>query len=648
MVRRNLNVAASALLGLLLVLTVAAGAAAAPLEVYGRLPTLESVGISPDGTRLAFVRTQGDDRLLIVVALATGKPIAGGHIGKVKLRDVQWADDRRLLLITSVTEDLMEFSGGKHEWTGLQVFDIEKRTLTAWPKLNSGVNPSEPNIMNVIESDPTIRRIGGHTVLFVTGIYVTDRTLPLLFRIDLDEGSQRIVRQGSDSTREWIVDDAGAVVAEETYHETDHHWTLRYRKGSSLADAAVGHESIDIPHLLGFGPVDDTLLVGLTENGDSVWRLFSLKDGTLGAPMAEHASLDSPIEDMQTHRMIGGIDVQDDSRYVFFDATRQKWWDAIVRGFSDEHVELVSASQDFKKVVVRVNGPSFGYSYQLVDMDTHKASLVGDVYDGIVRPMAVQRIDYPAADGLKLSAYLTLPAGKEPKRLPLIVLPHGGPAVRDTADFDWWSQALAAQGYAVLRPNYRGSTVNHGLLEAGYGQWGRKMQTDLSDAVRYLAKAETIDPARVCIVGASYGGYAALAGVTLDPGVYRCSVAVAGIGDLQRMLSWEARDASKRTVRYWDRFMGVTGASDARLAEISPIRHLDAVTVPVMLIHGRDDTVVPFEQSQQMYDALKQAHKSVELVELKHEDHWLSSSETRLQMLQASVAFLRQHNPPDP
>ncbi len=350
---------------------------------------------------------------------------------------------------------------------------------------------------------------------------------------------------------------------------------------------------------------------------------------------------------MQTHRMIGGIDVQDDSRYVFFDATRQKWWDAIVRGFSDEHVELVSASQDFKKVVVRVNGPSYGYSYQLVDMDTRKASLVGDVYDGIVRPLTVKRIDYPATDGMKLSAYLTLPAAKEPKHLPLVVLPHGGPAARDTADFDWWSQALAAQGYAVLRPNYRGSTVNHQLLEAGYGQWGRKMQTDLSDAVRYLAKAETIDPARVCIVGASYGGYAALAGVSLDPGVYRCAVSVAGIGDLQRMLSWEARDTTKRTVRYWDRFMGVTGAGDARLAEISPIRHLDAVTVPVMLIHGRDDTVVPFEQSQQMYEALKQAGKSVELVELKHEDHWLSSSETRLQMLQASVAFLRQHNPPD-
>jgi dipeptidyl aminopeptidase/acylaminoacyl peptidase len=134
--------------------------------------------------------------------------------------------------------------------------------------------------------------------------------------------------------------------------------------------------------------------------------------------------------------------------------------------------------------------------------------------------------------------------------------------------------------------------------------------------------------------------------VTLDPGVYRCAVSVAGVSDLKRMLKAVSphADASRR---YWERFMGATGTSDPILEQVSPIKHVDAITVPVMLIHGRDDTVVPFDQSTVMLDAMKHAKKDVELVTLKNEDHWLSRSETRLQMLQSSIAFLRAHNPPD-
>ena len=221
--------------------------------------------------------------------------------------------------------------------------------------------------------------------------------------------------------------------------------------------------------------------------------------------------------------------------------------------------------------------------------------------------------------------------------------------MRDTAEFDWWSQALADQGYAVLRPNYRGSDIDWQFLKAGFGEWGRKMQTDLSDGVRFLIKEGVADSARVCIVGASYGGYAALAGVTLDPGVYRCAVSVAGLSDLALMMRSRGEGGvdARSTIRYWDRYWGVTGRTDPALDAISPIKHVNAVKVPVLLIHGRDDTVVPFEQSQLIFDALRRNSKDVELVALKEEDHWLSRSATRLQMLEATIAFLRAHDPPD-
>jgi dipeptidyl aminopeptidase/acylaminoacyl peptidase len=203
----------------------------------------------------------------------------------------------------------------------------------------------------------------------------------------------------------------------------------------------------------------------------------------------------------------------------------------------------------------------------------------------------------------------------------------------------------------VLQPNFRGSEgFGYSFVKAGFGQWGKAMQTDLSDGVRHLAKAGTIDPKRVCIVGASYGGYAALAGATLDRGPYRCAVSVAGPSDLRRMLVDGSRrfvSSDNASVRYWLRFMGADGVKDPDLAAISPAKMADKVEIPVMLIHGKDDTVVPYVQSTLMADAMKKAGKPVELVTLAGEDHNLSRGATRLQMLTSMVEFLEKNNPPN-
>ncbi len=200
----------------------------------------------------------------------------------------------------------------------------------------------------------------------------------------------------------------------------------------------------------------------------------------------------------------------------------------------------------------------------------------------------------------------------------------------------------------MLQPQFRGSAGFGWKLESsGFGEFGRKMQSDLSDGVRALAAKGYIDPKRVCIVGASYGGYAALAGVTLEQGVYRCAVAVAGVSDMRDMVGRGLVDASRSsTVRYWDRFVGAKGPTDPVFDEISPVRHAAQASVPILLVHGKDDTVVPFSQSTKMETALKSANKPVEFVTLDREDHWLSREETREQMLKATVSFLEKNNPP--
>jgi dipeptidyl aminopeptidase/acylaminoacyl peptidase len=344
---------------------------------------------------------------------------------------------------------------------------------------------------------------------------------------------------------------------------------------------------------------------------------------------------------------VGQTFVRDWAEYRFTDPERQRLWDSVVQSFKGARVKLVSASAGFKRLAVRVDGRGQGLAFVLVDPGSGGTSRVGDVYGGITVLNETRPITYAAGDGLSIRAYLTLPDGKQPSKLPLVVLAHGGPATRDTADFDWWAQALASQGYSVLQANFRGSALGYGFISAGFGEWGRKMQTDLSDGVKHLADQGIVDPSRVCIAGGSYGGYAALAGVSLQPGVYRCAISVSGPSNLKKMLQFERATSSDAGQRYWRRFMGVKGANDPALDRISPIEHVGAITAPVLLIHGKDDSVVPYAQSDAMEGAMKRAGKSVELVTLKAEDHWLSRAETRTQMLQSSIAFLRKHNPPD-
>jgi len=617
---------------------------AASLESYGRLPSLENVAMSPDGTLVAFVKTEGDERAIEFYSLTDHKMVSAVRVGDQKLRAIGWADDVHLMVITSEASVPLGLDTGLREWGHLQVYDVKAHRLRAIPAQSYDNNM----MMNVIFGVPMVRYVQGHTMLFVQVAVISSSGQRSLERVDLTGGSESTLQVGDFYTRQLLVDAAGDLVAEGEYDDAAGHWWLKVRKDGRLQEVANGTQRIDVPDILGFGPEPDTILLQNMEEGESVWRLVSLKDGSFSAAMAEHRSLEAPIETSNPPRMIGGIDGE--GHYVFFDPGMQLRWDKIASTFAGDRLTLASHDNDLLRMVVLVDSPTHGYVYDLVDLQQNKILQIGEVYAGGIKPLETREINYAAADGLKIPAYLTLPRGRAPQKLPLIVLPHGGPEARDSADFDWWSQALADQGYAVLRPNYRGSLVSQKFVRAGYGQWGRKMQTDLSDGVRYLAKEGIIDPARVCIVGASYGGYAALAGVTLDPGVYRCAVAVAGLSDLSLQLAWvEHRNqyTASREQRYWNQFMGASGPRDPALGAISPIKHLDAITAPVLLIHGKDDTVVPYEQSQVMFDAMRRANKDVEFVTLKHEDHWLSRSETRLQMLQTSVAFLRKHNPPD-
>ncbi len=634
-------------------------ARAAPVEAYGQLPSMDNVTISPDGSKLAYVVPVKGKQVVVVTTTDTGAVVTGLTGTDQKVRNLIWADGDHLLVLKSVAGYVPGLINDKSEWEMAQSLDLPKRKASQLlqadqqVRLDSRITDTQAQKMNVIAGTPQPRIVDGKPVVFVRGVtFVDSDGAAALFSVDLATGRNKLVEHADSylDDRDWLIDPSGQLLAQITYAEQTQSWILKLRRAGQWVNALAVRADQDPPEVEGLSPGGTALLVNTGAAGHDGLELVALKDGAITPAPEQFYGFEDYIADRATHRIIGGVTIGAARDYVFFAPADQAKWNGILKAFPGEQVELASWSDDRSRIVVKVTGQAHGVTYVMVDLNTHKATAIGDAYLGL-KPQDVAPVDvvtYRATDGLKISAYLTEPNGRALKNLPLIVMPHGGPAAHDDPSFDWWAQALASRGYAVLQPQYRGSTgFGADFEDAGLGQWGRKMQSDLSDGVRALASKGMVDPKRVCIVGASYGGYAALAGVTLESGVYRCAVAVAGVSDLHKFLYAPDLDPKQSfNLRYWYRQLGVRSDGDPVVDQISPIKHVDKVSVPVLLIHGKDDSVVKFEQSRIMADALKDAKKPVEFVVLDGEDHWLSRSATREQMLAATVKFLEANNPP--
>ncbi|WP_310496642.1 S9 family peptidase [Sandarakinorhabdus sp.] len=622
-----------------------------PIDAFGQLPTLGDIALSPDGTRWAAIVGSATGSEVQVREITTGKLLLASPAKDLKLRALQWADNDRIVLTISQTTQLRSedyLFVGRGEYYQLTMHDLATHS---WRRLMNNI----PLTGNFVSGTPVVRTVEGRPQLIAEGWSMPGSMfLSTVFRIDPATGRTTVVEKGNAETGDWLIGLDGEPVARSDYARENGEWRLMLRRGKNWSEVYREKALLDRPYLAGLGRTPGTIMVGTHKSGKYEVHEVNLADGTWSAPLGKGLG-DGFLRDPASLQPIGvyneGLGTVG---YDFWNPDDQKLWRAIARSFKDEMVKLVDWSHDRNIVMLEVFGPKSGDAIYVVDRTSRTAGLLSPRYARLegVGLGTVQTLTYKAADGTEIPAYLTLPPGRLHKNLPLIALPHGGPEASDSPGFDWWAQALASRGYAVLQPQFRGSSgfgAEH--RDAGYGQWGRKMQTDVSDGVRHLAGLGTIDPKRVCIVGASYGGYAALAGVTVEQGVYRCASSIAGVSDLRRMLQREVSDSGGKknpVVRYWQRFMGAENANDTKIDPFSPARLADKVTVPLQLIHGKDDLVVPMEQSNFMVSAMKNAGKPVEMVVLPSEDHWLSRPATRIAMLQALAAFLEKHNPPDP
>jgi dipeptidyl aminopeptidase/acylaminoacyl peptidase len=340
------------------------------------------------------------------------------------------------------------------------------------------------------------------------------------------------------------------------------------------------------------------------------------------------------------HALAYGYTV-DEPTLVYTDPSLRADADQVAASLPGFRTTVVDGTADGKRLLVLAAGGNRPGRYYLLTRSGDKAVLAPlgdirpDIPDSALAP--VRPVQYRARDGLTIHGYVTLPPDAPAGPIPFVVMPHGGPSARDVLGFDYIAQMIASRGYGVLQPNFRGSRGYGGAFEeAGFQQWGLKMQDDLTDGVQWLIAQGLADAKRICIVGWSYGGYAALMGAIKTPDLYRCAVSMAGVTDLTRRLdrAQQSRFADLNLPKFDSDPQAVIANSPALLA--------DRIKIPILLAHGRRDFTVPVADTEAMEAALRKAGKPVQALYFDDDDHYMYREEDRIAFLEALDSFLAQ------
>lgn len=642
----------SALLALILTCFIQAISAAdsakhpsLPLEVFYNDAQIEDIELSPDGTHLLALKNVGGDTVVMVLELATGKTFFPTKTDnkQFKFNWVTWANNDRLLM--SLRFDSRMTNGVKYMQSRLIATDAKKPSkmitlVKPDDDADGWVSQFQDNVISFLPDDPD------HILLSV------DREMPLhqtVYKANVHTGKLKRVKKHSTSVRSWYADRAGNVRIGEYYDDKKRKVTYKILDNATnkwvVAWEYIVFDEPDIG-IAGFGHNPNELFIFADHEGrQALFKVDVSKPGLPKELILSDADYDVSgrlIYSSALKEVVGLYYNDGNSKSVFWNKEYKAFQAGLDKALPDTRNYIGSMSNDGRKYVVYTTNNTNPGTYLFGDRDEKTITQIASAYPHLTADVLVEKESrsYKARDGLQLEGFLSLPKNFANKPTATIILPHGGPMSEDGKSFDMFSTFMANRGYVVFQPNFRGSSgYGHDFMMQAVGGYGLEMQDDLEDAVKYLVDEKIADPKKVCIVGASYGGYAALMGATKTPDLFQCAISFAGMSDLVRMRDSYRNFTNKNVAR--KQF----GEDKNQLKETSPVRMAERVKIPILLIHGKDDTTVPVVQSRIMADALEDEGKVYEYIELEDGSHHLDYLPDRKQTFEAMENFLKKYLP---
>ncbi len=636
------------LYALLLALHWQASTAAPDASLFAALPQTAGVEISPNGRYVAAKTFLNGQYMLVIYDLdnlGTVKPYIANP-KEFEVNWVHWKSNERLLISVSFADRRYGTATVERRLFALNPDGSDFKFLVP-PRLDPKSKQGEDvvqigdDVVDFLPDDPK------HILMQFNP---EDARLPRIYRVDVYTAQRGVVKGGESNVVDWKVDQQGRprlgyalddqkMLEQHLYRAPDQKkWEVLFShplaEGFTFSPVLFDRDDPDVAWVLS----------NHEGNTTGLYRYrFSTKEFIEKLYLNPLVDIDHVIRDPEGRRIIGVGYTENDSKVKWFDPPVAALYEDVRLRVAAKHVYVAGWSNDYRRLLLYGESPDLPGRYYLFERGTGTLRYFAYAYPNLEKiPMTPMRAtSYRARDGLEIPAYLSLPAGvgaKPDKPLPAIVMPHGGPGARDFSSFDPLVQLFTSRGYAVLQMNYRGSAGYGGEFQgAGNRQWGKAMQDDVTDGTRWLAAEGYADPSRTCIVGWSYGGYAALMGAVKEPGLYACAVSIAGLSDLRDYI------ASKRF--YINGRIGTSNIGDGwkdkkSLEENSPVNGAERIKVPVLLAHGTKDRVVDVRQSRDMAAALKRAGKSFQYVELEDADHSVLRGPERLKLFSAVDEFV--------
>ncbi|HEY8023680.1 MAG TPA: S9 family peptidase [Burkholderiaceae bacterium] len=628
-------------------------AAPIPVEDLFRNADVVAAELSPDGKFVALTTAVEGRRCLAVMDLATRSIKEVASFEDAQVGSFRWISNERLVFSQTYLFD-------EHAWTGYidDGLYAVNRDGSQLKELMSTVEKQIGNRAQFVRILEMVGLVDDNRDEIVAREYNSKTHEVHAYRLNTVSGRMRELDMAlAAQVNGFWADHKGVVRLAATASSSKGNEALWYREDvktpwRKLADVGKLDDEF---YPIGFDADNQTLLVSSRMGRDkSAIYKYDFAAGKVGEPFFVNAEADAGhglIYADDTHRIMGVRFEADQPGVHWFDETRaatQASIDAALPG----QVNVLSGDEHAAGLLVHSYSDVDPGTYYYYAPQTHKLSKLFPSRPWLHQAdLSAQLLfHYAARDGLDIPAYLTLPKGRPVKKLPLVVLVHGGPWARDEWGFDPEVQFLASRGYAVLQPQFRSSSgFGFTLFHKGWKQWGGSMQDDVTDGVQNLVKQGVVDSARVCIMGGSYGGYAAMMGPVRDPTMYRCAVDMFGVTDikLQHKLSdWSYDD----DFLHFDakELIGDLDKDSAHLDEVSPLKQAAKIRIPVLMVYGDKDNRVPIEEGERLRDALQKNGTHVEWLKLIDEGHGIHNKEANRYLFYGQLdSFLKKYNPAD-